>query len=266
MKKIIFSVTSAFCFFALTQSCNRQENLPPGASAIDEKEPTSVIDQMEKERGVKFFKKDVWFNDVPSGSEILMRFASSDESVLNYYLDNFEYDVKPTFANENVGDVKPHPEIVVADNTQGKSNNHITEGMITEPLTLNLKNGAVGYHISVRGKKVTSSKGKIAYQDSFWQHVSHTKPNTWSLRVFNGSPAFNNGINTINVGLEYRHHWYSSWRPFYPWQQYSSYTNTHRDFGPYGAGAGEFNKVIARVYFDPIGVVSPQQGFDLWFN
>ena len=43
MKKIIFSVTSAFCFFALTQSCNRQENLPPDASAIDEKEPTSEI-------------------------------------------------------------------------------------------------------------------------------------------------------------------------------------------------------------------------------
>jgi hypothetical protein len=245
-------------------SCNNnptQDVIP--VNKVNSSEFMSVIDQMEQEEGVKFFKRDIWFEDKASRTKILMRFASKDESELNYNLEAYEYSVKPVFESENNDvssniDKKQTPDISIVSQKISQA-----AGIICEPIVLDLKNGAIGYRIHVGIKPISSSTGRIKYQDSFWQHVSHNHPNKWKLKVQNKTSP--NDYNFVNVGLEYRHHWYSSWLPFYPWRQFGSYSDATQTYGEFSAGNGQFNKVIARVCYDPIGVVNPQLGFELWF-
>jgi hypothetical protein len=263
MKKIVLSTMGAFFLTAVMFSCNqpKETEVSPTTAKAGE-ESLSVIDQMEKEEGVTFFKRDILFKDAKSGSEILMRFASKKRDEFEYYMTNFDYTVEPVFAGKEEELVAMPIEL---KNRGGQLFPDLSRsgGLITEPLRMILKDGAVGYHIYVKRKVESSSpKAKIAYQDLFWQHVSDKNPKTWKVRVDHNSGV----VNTVNVGLEYRYHWYSSWQYWWPWTQYSSGSNFSITHGPFTAGQGEFNKVIARVYYDPIGVLDPQQGFDLWYQ
>ena len=167
MKKIIFSVTSAFCFFALTQSCNRQENLPPDASAIDEKEPTSVIDQMEKERGVKFFKKDVVLKDA-NGSEITMRYASEKQEHLDIYLKMHDMTLNSSF--KDITPPAPEPQNIVAPKANSNTVGPDLEGAIhvmSEQISAKMAEGIKSHSLNTSASKKMQN-AKVALNAPFY--------------------------------------------------------------------------------------------------
>ena len=244
MKKIIFSVTSAFCFFALTQSCNRQENLPPDASAIDEKEPTSVIDQMEKERGVKFFKKDVVLKDA-NGSEITMRFASENESSLDNYLLYNDVAIK-LISSINDTDKSVQGQV---ENRNPIASSPVDPklSVITEVLSLNLRDNVLGYRLTVKPKQnVLASNGRTAVDyTSYAEHVSINWPAKISVTVDNAY----NAINSIQFAIDAKWKWYSGWENWFGWgTAYSNVTSSKTDIfnvdGPWRANA--------KVYYTPL--------------
>ncbi len=60
MKKFFMSLLSAAFLVIFVVGCNKQNETQVAPNPVQEKEPSSVIDLMEREEGVKFFKKDVW--------------------------------------------------------------------------------------------------------------------------------------------------------------------------------------------------------------
>jgi len=77
MKKIVLSTMGAFFLAALMISCNqpKETEVSPTTAKAGE-EPLSVIDLMEKEEGLKFFKRDVTLMDEKMGNEVVIRFAA----------------------------------------------------------------------------------------------------------------------------------------------------------------------------------------------
>ena len=229
MKKIIFSVTSAFCFFALTQSCNRQENLPPDASAIDEKVSTSEIDLMEKQEGVRYFKKDLLVKSEDGTSKVLMRYASTDEDLLASFLTTHAFSV----VTEDLGVDSGTSAAVAPDNpkTQTLSKPAPSGRIFVEEMSKTLAVGITKYAIrsSITPETITTFKnGKTAlYNYGVTELCPSNNPRTVQVKTTRDNALNNNnlqyGIIYVSYGIDSKGCVLCSWNSWggKPWDNYN---------------------------------------------
>ena len=250
MKKFFISLIGAACFSVVVISCNKQDGVE--VAPTQEKEPTSMIDLMEKEEGVKFFKKDVWLKDKSGTTEVLMRFASKNEQALSDYLLMYEFSVEPVFLNEVL--ISPKSSIAVPQPKDKMVTQNLKAIVITESVESKLPEKAIAYQLNVVPKveliESMKKRGKITQYGTLGEHVSEVWP-TWNDTRVEPSGA---STNSIQFSMEMRWRWTSSWQPVAGWTILSS--------NPQSARTHSFNvdgpwKVMARVYYDPFVMSGP---------
>ena len=200
MKKFFISLIGAACFTVIVASCNKQEGVE--VAPTQEKEPTSIIDLMEKEEGVKFFRRDIWLKDTKGENQVLMRFAATDKDMLDAYLAENEYSISPISA-----------ENIIVQNTfdQPKANNQkaivptVKQMIITEVLDDQLVSDIRGYVTNVKRKPNGvdgNKKSRISSTySSFATHVSMNWPTYY--RVY--------GQSAIRHSMRIKDRWMNAW-------------------------------------------------------
>ncbi|MDF7816494.1 hypothetical protein P1X15_02770 [Runella sp. MFBS21] len=257
MKKIVLSTMGALFMTALMLSCDQSKETgitPTNAKA--QEEPLSVIDQMEKEEGIKFFKRDVTLTDENTGLKVFLRFASFDEEMLEQHLANHDFKIKTVFKEFPS---KHSPSIPIKQ----KSSNHDISTIITEVLKKELPKGATGYSLSVTSKPLNglnAKNAKINYSRE-WELISDTWPEELVISVVSGQ--------TISYALDKKMKWYSSWTTFYEsggWYPLQGpATDTHWLDGPEAYGLSPW-KVRIKVAYDSMSPMYDSKGFTANFN
>lgn len=220
MKKIVLSTIGAFFMTAAMMSCNqpKETEVSPTTAKAGE-EPTSVIDQMEKEEGVKFFKRDVTLIDESGKNTVVMRFATLKKDALDAYLASHEYEIVPrhnvsksisgNFSSNTLLNKKEYEEYP----------NLGRERIITEILSQSLENKVINYSIRVKVKSLNNARTTSTYAYS----ETHTTPKNWPeeliITVF-GLPSC--GFTDVLYGIDYKNTWASSWYSLdnKPWDNY----------------------------------------------
>lgn len=219
MKKFLVSLIGAACFTVIVASCNKKEGVE--VAPTQEKEPTSVIDLMEKEEGVKYFKKDVWLKDETGKDQVLMRFAALDEDALDYYLGVRQYTV--TFKTETSSDRSVETSRIDLTNTKTHGTDlQMKVGamrVITEVLSTRFDHSAVRYAIKVSTRNAINARSAVAYSFYETQTCPTNWPETLTMEVFgdhtNCSPR-------LTWGVDIRINWTASWQSLggKPWDRY----------------------------------------------
>ena len=259
MKKFFISLIGAACFTVIVASCNKQEGVE--VAPTQEKEPTSMIDLMEKEEGVKFFKRDVTLKDATGTTQVLMRFASKDEEVLLNYLLMYNFSVTPVFSDNVSNSSKEAITTTETKNELNIPNAHFS--VMTESMRSVLPEKAVGYRLNVKPNagiiESMKKKGlKVAQYGTLGEHISEVWP-TWNDTRVDPLPISGfERTNNIQFSMEHRWRWNSSWQPAAGWTILSSNPNSSRTWsfnvdGPW--------KVMARIYYDPF--VMSGSGYDV---
>jgi len=253
----------AFFLTAVMFSCNqpKETEVSPTTTKAGE-EPTSVIDQMEKEEGVKFFKRDVTLIDKETSSKILVRFAAKNKDLLEQHLAGFDYSITTLLRNDVLSQKKPIAlsSVFNENKTTSTSMPKLHSGIMTEILGAKISDKVVGYALKVSPKEVKANNAKVLVQDEYWELTSMNWPERMDISVENDYL----GARSINVGLEKKDRWYDSWHSMASWTQFSSYASSTRYYndldvdGPW--------RVMARVYYDPIAGAGYRNGFTLVFR
>lgn len=252
MKKFCISLLSAAFLVVFVVGCNRQNEVQVAPNPVQEKEPTSVIDLMEKEEGVKYFKKDVLLKDPEDGSQVLMRFACKDESKLQEHLLNNQFSINAISPN-----MIPKSANVITNQAKQNDIPPVTqEKIVLEPIAINLTKGSVGYKIHVISNKSRLKNARSQNYTELYELVSMNWPEEIHLEVY---PRWGGGQTCVQMGTELKWRWYSDWQPLSPWTIYCSDYNTKVKYGPSSVD-GPW-RVKARVYYpDPY-----YQNFEVWF-
>ena len=217
MKKFFISLIGAACFSVIVVGCSKQKGVE--VAPTQQQEPTSVIDLMEKEEGVKYFKKDVVLRDASGKNKIVMRFAAVDEDALNYYLSVREHTVIPNPEKSN------DLEKIKADFSDNRIQNTDSEigasniRVISEVSSSQLDKGVVRYGIRVSSKNVSNTR--LSQNYSFWEtRICPTNwPETLTMAVFGSDDQC---FPKLAWGLDYKSNWTSNWVSVNnkPWDNY----------------------------------------------
>ena len=244
MKKFFISLIGAACFTVIVVSCNKQEGVE--VVPTQDIEPTSIIDLMEKEEGVKFFKKDVSLKDEASGSEVIMRIASRSEEELKLYLSTYELTIMPIFQSN-----------AKSDNFDRKTNSGLSPDLsnsmniITESIKVELSANAIGYrlgvHLNSSANNEIKKNGRVATSyTSYAQHISEVWPEQIKITIQNENGG---GARSVDLAVDQRWRWWSGWEPFLGWRTLSSFQNAPDTW--YGNVDGPW-KCRANVHYTPL--------------
>jgi hypothetical protein len=206
MKKFLVSLIGAACFAVIVASCNKKEGVE--AAPTQEKEPTSMIDLMEKEEGVKYFKKDVTLMDASGKNKIVMRFAAVDEDALDYYLSVREHTV---ILNPETGKGLGVSKVDMMDKKLQNTGNETVAGkirVVSEVLSKQLEKSVARYGIKVSTKSVINARSAVSY--GFWETIycPSNWPETLTMTVFGSD---NVCFPKLTWGIDVRINWTASW-------------------------------------------------------
>jgi hypothetical protein len=178
----------AFLFFRLVGCNNNNQPDVSPVSSVAKTEYTSEIDQMEKEEGVTFFKKDVLLKSADGKSEVLMRFASRVKSDLETYLTMHEFKLSPIFTKATTkapvageSDNKDNNKLQVQPTNTGKAIN-----IMSEQLSSKLEAGAIGYGIDTRNVPIAERPNMriSAEADYYIEIYSDRRPDRYKMEVY----------------------------------------------------------------------------------
>jgi hypothetical protein len=224
MKKQVYSSFYLLGIIFLISSCNqeKQESVVPSNA---EKAPSTAIEAMERESGVKFYKRDLVLKDAANLNLVVLRVASLDEYSLNQYLEGFELTINPVF------EIQSKETELEGNSAQGNSVTKNALAIITEALSVKLQDGAIGYELTVRMKKQVfeqaTRNGRIASYSATSEHISDEWPEQGVLTV--ESNATGGGYREVELTPQYRNHWYNTWQTVGTYT-YGSYTNSSRTY------------------------------------
>lgn len=200
---IALSLLISFVF-----SCSQPEVPNDAAKGKDDADVNkSEIALREEELGVTYFKRNITITDKTGQNKVVMQFAALDESVLNDYLANVEYQIIPVFKNKNEEEtIKPKSSITSENPNKLKSE----YAVITEEVSRQLQKGVIGIWVNVRTNQKNNTRTNVTYNYSA-SHVSSDWPerlhftiiNKGDYRVFNGLHYF---VKKKNGGL------FASWK------------------------------------------------------
>ncbi|TAF94835.1 MAG: hypothetical protein EAZ46_09295 [Runella sp.] len=208
MKKFLVSLIGAACFTVIVASCNKKEGVE--VAPTQEKESISEIDLMEKEEGVKYFKKDVTLMDASGKNKIVMRFAAVDEDALDYYLSVREHTV---ILDPETGKGLGVSKVDLMNKNPQNTGNEIGAGrirVVSEVLSKQLEKSVVGYGIHVSTKNVINARSAVTYNFYETRVCDSNWPETLTMTVYS------NGVNSdcfprLTWGLDVRINWTASW-------------------------------------------------------
>jgi hypothetical protein len=220
---------SGVLIFSIGCNNNNQPDVSP-VSSVAKTEYTSEIDQMEKEEGVTFFKKDVWIKDEAGKNQVLMRFASKNQSALNAYLLDYNYTIEPI-----IGVVKDETEKIVnsgtqvSGNPQNVQNNAIlaNNAIVTEVISRKLSANVSSFSTIVSFKKerlIEPKNGRIAaYSYNRWvTHLTTTNWPAWATVTLVRYSRTYDQCSTLEFGVDQKNcvlcQWYSL--DSKPWDKY----------------------------------------------
>ena len=213
MKKFFISLIGAACFSVIMVGCSKQKGVE--VAPTQQQEPTSVIDLMEKEEGVKYFKKDVVLRDASGKTEVVLRVASKDEDELSSYLKTYEFTVASVFEEGKNADK-------TAEKGKDSGSQSVAAGgmnVLTESISVKLEDKAIGYRLGVGLKKSAIAEikrnGRVASYSSYAQHISEVWPELAKVTVQN---EYSGGVNRIDIAIDQRWRWHYTWQPYYGWQ------------------------------------------------
>ncbi|AEI47127.1 hypothetical protein [Runella slithyformis] len=213
MKKIVLSTMGAFFLTAVMISCNqpKETEVSPTTAKAGE-EPKSVIDLMEKERGKKYFKKDLLLKSEDGKSEMLMRVASETQENLETYLSMHEFKFtsmleKPEPINKNLVPDKVDKNLKITDESPDLSN---AIHVIREILNVKLSDGSIGYSLNVRNLPINSSKNAKVNSGNYYYDEEISDPNRPD------GIEFTVNSDDIWLAMDYREDWYNpNWFKYY---------------------------------------------------
>jgi hypothetical protein len=201
---------SGVLIFSISCNNNNQPDVSP-VSSVAKTEYTSEIDQMEKEEGVTFFKKDVLLKSKDGKSEVLMRFASKSQAALNAYLLDYNYTIKSMYDSDK--SIRPTSEVKLTDNSSNTTPSVGSDfSVITEPISKKLAKNAIGYRLSVNLKEEAMAKLKNSRvaSTSTNVHVSGVWPEETKISLLSGQ-------NSVEYVIDKKQYWYYSWTLMFGW-------------------------------------------------
>jgi hypothetical protein len=186
-----------------------------------------------------------------------MRFASKDDYELEQYFEGYDFSIEPIY-NLKQGTTKmidlQKPSSNSVQGAEAKSSLHV----LTEALSVNLSNNAIGYffHVDLKTKvfQEMQKNGRIANSyASYHQHYSDDPVeggDNWpeQLRIVlqneNGG-----GIRSLQVAVDQRWRWWSGWEAFSGWQTiYSNFNSPETWIAPVD---GPW-KLRANIHYTPL--------------
>ncbi|WP_428667522.1 hypothetical protein [Runella sp.] len=220
MKKIVLSTMGAILLTALMISCNQpKETEVSPTTAKRGEEPLSVIDQMEKEEGVKFFKKDVTITDESGKNKVVMRFATLKEDALSAYLATHHYEIIPRFKASKAESTISQITNPLDEKKNKEFLNVERERIVTEVISKQLEKDVIGYAVKVTIGSIKNAKTLYNYAYS----ETHTTPDNWPeeliITVFGKVGC---AESHVLYGIDYKNNWASSWYSLdgKPWDNY----------------------------------------------
>ncbi len=208
MKKIVLSTMGAFFLTAVMFSCNqpKETEVSPTTTKAGE-EPMSVIDQMEKEEGVKFFKRDVTLIDESGKNKVVMRFATLKLDALNAYIASHHYEIIPRYRlkSKNTNSESTNPS---NEKKNRESPNVERERIVTEVISTQLEKEVVSYAVKVTTRSIKNAKTLYNYAFS----ETHTTPANWPEELIITVHGKSNCAEShVLYGIDYKNTWSSSW-------------------------------------------------------
>lgn len=212
---------------SLLTACRKEEQVTELGQ-----EPKTAIEQMEKEAGKSFFKKDLVLRDASGQNEVLLRVASQSEEMLINYLAIHRLTITPIF-KQSAGTVfteQINPE-------QSKASEKITKPeatIVTEAISQKLEANAIGYSLGVEvdNSKLNdlSKKGRIMYLDLWAEHISEPWPTYLRLTV---NPRGRFIRNEIRMKITVKDAWYNFWRDWFTYSDNWLYYHSTETDGQY---------------------------------
>ncbi len=192
MKKLMYFATSLVMFSLFMISCNKQEqDLPFQPQNIksnnDEGEDFSNIEQIEKETGKVFFKKDVTIKDESGKNEIVIRFAAADRETLEGYLSTNAYSIKPIGKLGNSEAPRPLVKKTSTENTKPVVSNEIS--IFTEMISQKLATDIRGLIINVKKNERELKNARPNYNYTA-THLSSAWPELLHVTSFNNDVQY----------------------------------------------------------------------------
>lgn len=208
MKKIVLSTMGAFFLTAVMLSCNqpKETEVSPTTAQAGE-EPTSVIELMEKENKITYFKKDVVLKDA-NGSEITMRFASEKQEHLDMYLAMHDFTLNSSFKTSSmegtaaVANESPTNKSIIAPDLSNAIH------VISEQVRAKLADGIKSYSLTTAASKRLRNT-RISQREQFYiEEISPpNRPDGFNITV---------GWDMVWLAMDFRENWYNpNWVPIY---------------------------------------------------
>jgi hypothetical protein len=171
--------------------------------------PATLIEVLEKEQGVTYFKKDVTLKDEKGTSIVIMRIASLSKVELDKVIDNYELSIFPSYANDfkKENEVKESSAINATTQTEQK----ITQNVIFEPISIKLAEGVQTYGTNIKPnkafvEKMKSSKVDASNWNAAWSFTGHNWAGAAELKVFKNP---NGTANSVEYRIECKDNMYA---------------------------------------------------------
>ncbi|QIP17144.1 hypothetical protein G8759_33160 [Spirosoma aureum] len=198
MKKTFKFLIFSLCLGTLVTSCDKQvdKDLKPTSS---EKDFQSEVEQLEKQTGVKYFKKDVILRDNDNNNEVVMRFASTDESVLSNYLQNTNLTLEPVFA-------KSVQKTESVSSKLGSTSKYESQAAISvEAISIKLQKGAIGYILAAKTNSLRKGdkNTRPAWLSQHFEMISPVWPESFSINI--------KTADAVQLGWDCKDRWYTGW-------------------------------------------------------
>ncbi|PSL18067.1 hypothetical protein [Dyadobacter jiangsuensis] len=141
----------------------------------------SEIALLEKEAGKTYFKKDIVISDKDGKNQVTIQFASEDQTVLNNYLDEVQYEVVPVYKGQSpqVPSQNTSPSNSANTNHPSLATNKFP--VFTEERSRNLQAGVVGFFLSVKSKSQAGSK--VLAREGYAYTSNHISGEDWSEKL-----------------------------------------------------------------------------------
>lgn len=199
-------------------------------------EPKTVIEQMEKEAGKPFFKKDLVLKDSSGMNQIVLRVASEQQDVLENYLAVYDIKLIPVFKKNQQEDAPQSLKPIQSSGNAAELNSG--SSVVTEVISKKLQEGATGYGllVSVRNSAIAEmvKNGRIQNYQMFVQHTSDNWPTYLELFVYpRRYPQYPNDFfpNTVLMKVRVKDAWHTQWRDWYTLQNNWLEYHTTGDWG-----------------------------------
>ena len=226
-------------------SCNNavQESVAPSSNIPLENnktEPTSVIDLMEKEQGIKFFKKDVVLKD-QNGSEITMRFASEKQEHLDIYLKMHDMTLHSSFKVLDTSTDTPLAPAPPANQTAIAPDLSNAIHVISERIDAKLAEGVKSYSLTTKSTKAMQNAKISASAPFYLEEISGVDPSGFKIKA---------NWDMVWLAMDAREAWYNpNWVPIY-FGYPNAWKQVYPSTGWFKLGLGGWRKGKAKIHYN----------------